>query len=203
MRFVRPPLLFLLLGCSENQSAFTEKDHAVIKAEIVSNYYRNKQAFQSLASEVASFKRLRAVQFKYGRFGTDGIIVYFDSIDRDSNGRSFAIQNLNDPQSEAKLNDEGVSASFIESVKKRLDSLHCNGFFTLRAPNSNTGTSYIHTAFKYDSWNGANFYYYKVFDKKIEPDMIKFFDRKNVNVGSLKDTGGILDSNAVWYLKYD
>ena len=66
-----------------------------------------------------------------------------------------------------------------------------------------TATPYVHIEFKYNDWNGANFYFYKLFDKKMESDMVNFFDRTKVVMGQIKSTGAVLDSNAVWYLPTD
>jgi hypothetical protein len=202
MKYLLIALTLLSFSCSD-RSSFFQKDHDQIKSEITANYEKNKQTFQALAKEVAAFKILRAIQFKYGRTGSEGIDVYCDSIDRNTEGKSFIVQDLNDSRLQKVLGEEGISKATLENIKQRLDQMNCNSFFTLRAPNINTGTSYIHVEFKYNDWNGANFYFYKLFDKKMESDMVNFFDRERVVMGQIKSTGGVLDSNAVWYLPTD
>jgi hypothetical protein len=202
MRYLLIVLTFIIVSCSD-KSFFTTKSHEEIRSEIASNYEKNKEAFQSLAKEVAAFKILRAIQFKYGRSGFDGINVYCDGIDRNAKGYSFVVQDLNSSQLRKVLDKEGITKTTLENIGRRLDQLNCNSFFTLRQPNINTGTPYIHVELKYNDWNGANFYFYKLFDKKMEPDMVNFFDRTNVVMGQIKSTGGVLDTNAVWYLPSD
>jgi hypothetical protein len=167
------------------------------------NYKKNKQTFQSIAKEVTAFKILRSIQFEYGRSGLDGIKIYCDSLDRNGEGYAFVIQDLKDSRLQKVLNEERITKTTIESIKQRLDQLNCNSFYTQRQPDINTGTPYVHVEFEYNDWNGANFYFYKLFDRKMEPDMVNFFDRTRVVMGQIKGTGGILDSNAVWYLTTD
>lgn len=201
MKYLLIALTFLTISCSES-SSFIQKDHEVIKTEISANYEKNKQAFQSLAKEVAAFKILRSIQFKYGRSGSDGINVYCDSIDRNGEGYSFVIKDLNDSRLQKVLYQEGITKATIENIRQRLDQINCNSFFTLRQT-SDAGIPFIHIEFEYNEWNGANFYFYKLFDHKMEPDMVNFFNRQRVVMGQIKSTGGVLDSNAVWYLTTD
>jgi len=196
-------MALLLFSCSEEKSSLTYKEHEVIREEIAANYQKNQAVFQSLTSQVASFKILRTIKFKYGHFGKDGIYVYCDSIDRNLNGQSFAIHELSDRRFGKVLQQEGIPVSIIEDIKRQLDQINCNSFSTVRTINVTTGTPYMHTEIQYDDWNGANFYFYILFDKKLEPDMIQFFDRRETQMGALKGIGGVLDSNAVWYLPYD
>ncbi|MDB5204986.1 MAG: hypothetical protein JWR72_61, partial [Flavisolibacter sp.] len=186
MKYLLIALTFLTFSCSDESSSFIQKDHEVIKTEISVNYEKNKQAFQSLAKEVAAFKILRSIQFKYGRSGLDGINIYCDSIDRNGEGYAFMIQNLNDSRLQKVLNQEGATKTTIENIKQRLDQIKCNSFSTLRQSGMNTGTPYVHVEFEYNDWNGANFYFYKLFDRKMEPDMINFFDRARVVLGQIK-----------------
>lgn len=202
MKYFFTALLLFTFSCSD-KSSFTQKEHEVIKSEIATNYKKNKKLFQSLAKEVASFKILRAIQFKYGHYGTDGINVYCDSIGRNGKGYSFVIQNLDDSRLKKVLGQEGITQTAIKNIKQHLDQINCNSFFTLRQPSIMTGTSYIHIEFEYNDWNGANFYFYKLFDKKMEPDMVNWFDRTKVIMGQINSTGAVLDTNAVWYLPTD
>jgi hypothetical protein len=201
MKYLLIAVIFLIFSCSD-ESSFTEKDHEIIKTEIAANYEKNKQVFQSLAKEVSAFKILRNIQFKYGRSGLDGIKVYCDSIDRNGEGYAFVIQHLNDPRLQNVLNQEGIAKATIENIKRRLDQINCNSFFSLRQT-TDAGTPFIHVEFEYNDWNGVNFYFYKLFDHKTEPEMVNFFDRTKVVMGPIKSTGGVLDSNAVWYLPTD
>lgn len=202
MKYLLIFIIFISFSCSD-KSSFTQKDHEVIKSEIATNYKKNKEIFQSLAKEVASFKILRAIQFKYGHSGLDGINVYCDSIGRNPEGYSFEIQKLYDSRLKKVLDQEGITKATLENIKQRLDQINCNSFFTLRQTSSLTGTPYVHIEFEYNDWNGANFYFYKLFDKKIESGMVNFFDRTKVVMGQIKSTGAVLDSNAVWYLPTD
>jgi hypothetical protein len=203
MKYLLIALTFLAFSCWNERSSFIQKDHEVIKTEMRVNYEKNKQAFQSLAKEVAAFKILRSIQFKYGRSGLDGIKIYCDSIDRNGEGYAFVIQDLKDSRLQKVLNEEGITKATIESIKQRLDQVNCNSFYTLRQSDINTGTPYVHVEFEYNDWNGANFYFYKLFDHKMEPEMVNFFDRAKIVMGQIKSTGGVLDSNAVWYLPTD
>jgi hypothetical protein len=95
--------------------------------------------------------------------------------------------------------------SKIEDIKKQLDQIGCNSFFSLKTINVETGTPYIHIEFQYKEWNGINFYFYKLFNKSMEPSMVEFFESNltKINEGRWKSKGGILDSNAIWYYKND
>lgn len=203
MKYLLIVLTFLTFSCTDEKSSFTEKNHEIIKKEIAANYERNKQAFQSLAKKVSAFKVLRGVQFKYGYYGSSGINVYCDSIDQNGEGYSFIIHDLNNSRLQKVLTQEGITKATLQNIKQQLDQVNCNSFLTLRAPNIYTGTSYIHVEFKFNDWNGANFYFYKLFDHKMEQDMVDFFDRAGVVMGQIKSTGAVLDSNAVWYLPTD
>jgi hypothetical protein len=202
MKYLLTALIFITFSCSD-RSSFTQKEHDIIKSEIATNYEKNKQVFQSLAKEVASFKILRAIQFKYGHNGTDGINIYCDSIDRNAKGYSFVVQNLDDSRFQKVLDQEGITHEKIKNIKQQLDQINCNSFFTLRQTSNMTATPYIHVEFEYNDWNGANFYFYKLFDKKMEPDMVNSFDRTKVIMGQINSTGAVLDTNAVWYLPTD
>lgn len=202
MKYLLTALIFITFSCSDKGS-FTKKDHEVIKLEIATNYKKNKQVFQSLAKEVASFKILRAIQFKYGHNGTDGINVYCDSISRKGKGYSFVIQNLDDVRFQKVLDQEGITQTKIKNIKQQLDQINCNSFFTLLQTSNMIATPYVHAEFEYNDWNGANFYFYKLFDKKMETDMVNSFDRTKVVMGQIKSTGAVLDTNAVWYLPTD
>jgi hypothetical protein len=203
MKYLPILITFIGFSCTNETSSFTQKSHEVIKSEIVANYQQNRQIFQSLANEVSTFKILRAIQFKYGRNGSDGINVYCDSIYRNGKGYSFVISNPDDLRLQKVLDKEGITKVTIESIKQRLGQINCSSFFSVRQSDINAGTSYIHVEFKYNDWNGANFYFYKLFDKKMESKMIDFFDRRSVVMGQINSTGEILDSNAVWYLPTD
>lgn len=202
MKYLLIALIFITFSCSD-KSSFTQKNHEVIKLKIAANYEKNKQVFQSLAKELASLKILRGIQFKYGRYGSDGINIYCDSIDRNAKGYSFVIQNFDDSRLQKVLDQEGLTQTNIKHIKQRLAQINCNSFSTLRQTSSITATPYVHIEFEYNDWNGANFYFYKLFDKKMESEMVNSFDRTKVIMGQIKSTGAVLDSNAVWYLSTD
>jgi len=119
------------------------------------------------------------------------------------NSYSFVALTLKDEKIQEVLKQEGISPISIDNLKKSLDLIKCHSFFSLSTSNIETGTPYIHIEFKYDDWNGADFYFYKLFDKKIERNMVNFFNRSDIKMGNLTGTGGILDSNAVWYFLTD
>jgi hypothetical protein len=108
MKYLPIVFIFIVSSCSDEQSSFTQKNHEVIKSEIAANYYKNKQIFDSLAKEVASFKIIRAVEFKSGHNGLSGISIYCDSIDRNAKGYSFVIQSLDDSSLQTVLTKEGI-----------------------------------------------------------------------------------------------
>ena len=203
MRLAWIILTFLLGSCSEPPSAFEQKSHDVLKRDLVMNYQHHGNSFQALASELASLKQVSSIRFKYGHLGTEGIAFWFNSTGSDAVDRTLVVPSLNDSRLPRTLQQEGLTVTYIKSLQSRLASLHCCGFYRLETININTGTPYIHIELQYDGWNGANFYCYKLFDKKMEPDMVDFFDRQHVKMGSLSGTGGVLDSNAVWYIRLD
>ena len=198
-------ILFILTGCGDSTSIFPIKDHKELKNIMVHNFKDNGKEFQSLATQLSNFKILRAINFQSGINGNGGIEVYFDSLERNSNGKTYIIQDLTDSNFLLDLQKEGISLSRIKNIKSRLNQLGCNSFFTFSTINPETGTSYIHTELRFTTWNGINFYYYKLFDKPLEPSMVEFFKTNmvNINEGEWQNKGGILDSNAIWYYKND
>lgn len=202
MRFLAIIFLLFLLSCNEKPSPFPIQEHEQLKIELVSNYKSNEQLLQEVAKQVSHFKVIRSIEFMNGRVGKE-IEVYCDSIDRSSNGRSFTIKKISDPKLIAVLKEEGITLGEMETLKSKLDKLNCNSFFSMEQVDINTGEMYIQVELRYNAWNGINFYYYKLFDKALNPSMLSFFKTHLVNVdeGEWKNQGGILDSNAIWYYK--
>jgi len=194
--------LFVAYSCSD-EIPFTQKNHEIIKSDIAANYKNNKQVFQSLAKELESFKVLRAINFRYGVNGSDGIDIYCDSLGRAAEGYSFVITKLTDLRLQKILVQEGITEATISDIQQRFKLINCNSFYTYKQLNAVTGRTYIHIEFKFNEWNGSDYYYYKLFDKKMEPGMVEFFNRKNALLGTMRNTGDVLDSNAVWYLPTD
>lgn len=198
--------IFLTIGCNEDKQIYTVKDHSNLKADIPFNYQNNQDVFQALAKEVSSFKLIRSMEFLGGKGMIGPIRVYCATIGRDS-GYTIGVNQIKDPLSDsglqAVLRKEGISQSAITTIKRRLDQVNCNSFFSFQTVNINTGTPYIHIEFRYNDWDGVHRYYYKLFDKKLEQDMVRFFDRKNTQLGNYYNLGTVLDTNAVWLMPTD
>lgn len=205
MKYILIFLLTFLIGCENNTPPFPVKEHNNLKKELVENYNAHRLMMQSVASKVSKFKVIRAINFMNNNGTGYNIQVYCDSLNRNSEGKTFNIKDLNDPQLVLVLKEEGITLQELQALKGELDQFNCNSFFTFQARNIETGEDYIHIEFRYNTWNGVNFYYYKLFDKKLDPSMIAFFKSNlvDMNEGVWKGKGDIIDSNAIWYYYND
>lgn len=181
-------------------SAFPILEHSSLKEDLARNYSVNHSLFQEVAQQVSRFKMLRSIDFKHGRQGNK-IHVYYDSIERNTDGKAFAVNGLNDPQLPYVLEKEGLSVKDLEALKSKLDRLNCNSFFSFVHKDIYTGKTYVAVELQYNIWNGINFYYYKIYDRAMDNSMTASFISSfaNVNEGAWTNKGGIVDSNAVWY----
>ena len=149
-----------LLACNDVKD-FPIKEHDDLKKDLVENFNQNRELFNQVSLAVSRYQIIRSINFEKGRQFTNNIETYTAPLNGSTAGNTINIATLADSKVKKILNEEEITFKEIKSLKKQLDILNCNSFYSFEELNIVTKEKYIQTIFSYNTWNGINFYYYK------------------------------------------
>ena len=203
MKVVLTICCLTLIACNGNKT-FPIKDHSELKQELVENYNHNTSLFQKVSLTVSNFKTIRGINFEKERESKHKIEIYCAPLDINSTGTTINVKSLASSKLDQILEEENITLQELNDLKADLDQLNCNSFYSFEELNIATNEKYIQTILRYNAWNGINYYYYKIYNRRIPSNMLNYYESNltNLNEGVRRPKGGIIDSNAIWYVNF-